>query len=274
MIDDMMSGPGSVSQKIGARPTEGPVPSAPSVVLVTGAAGAIGSATVRLFLDAGFDVVGLDRDPAVASVAAERYAGIQLDLEDDASLARAVDAARPRGRLAHVIGIAGGALPDEPRTQDDPAALEPSVFRASIEANLTTQFLVLRAVVPWLRCTPGIDRSVAFTSSFNALTGLGMPAYSAAKAGLIGLMHALAGPLGAEGIRANVVAPGTVRTPRTERLWVHDPEHFERLEATTMLGRLATPEDVGRTFLALATELTHITGQVIVVDGGQMVKRR
>lgn len=247
--------------------------SEPTVVLVTGAAGAIGSATVRFFLEAGFDVVGLDRDPAVATVAARGYAGIRLDLEDDAALARAIADARPRGRLAHVIGIAGGALPDEPRTQHDPAALDPAVFRASIEANLTTQFLVLRAALPWLRCTSGIDRSVTFTSSFNALTGCGMPAYSAAKAGLIGMMHAISGPLGAEGIRANVVAPGTVRTPRTERLWAHDAGHFEHLEATTVLGRLATPDDVGRTFLALATQLTHVTGQVLVVDGGQMVKR-
>lgn len=246
----------------------------PLVVLVTGAAGAIGSATVRRFVEAEFEVVGLDRDPGVASVAARRYAGLQLDLEDESALARAVDAARARGRLAHVIGIAGGALPDEPRTRDDLEALEPSVFRGSLEANLTTQFLVLHAALPWLRCAPGTDRSVTFTSSFNALAGYGMPAYSAAKAGIIGMMHALTSPLGALGIRVNVVAPGTVRTPRTERIWAHDPDHFEILERTTALGRLATPDDVARTFLALATQLTHVTGQVLVVDGGQMIARR
>ena len=245
----------------------------PIVVLVTGAAGAIGSATVRLFLDAGFDVVGFDREPAVASVATQHYTGIHVDLQDDIALVDAVGSLCSRCRLSHVIAIAGGALPAEPRTEHDPAALDPTLFRSSIEANLTTQFLTLHAALPWLRRNPNVDRSVTFTSSFNALTGCGMPAYSAAKAGLIGLMHALTAPLGAEGIRTNVVAPGTVRTPRTERLWAHDPAHFEHLEATTALGRLATPEDVGRTFLALVTMLTHVTGQVIVVDGGQMVKR-
>jgi NAD(P)-dependent dehydrogenase (short-subunit alcohol dehydrogenase family) len=244
-----------------------------AVVLVTGAAGAIGSATVRLFLDAGFTVVGFDREPTVTSVATRSYTGLCVDVRDASALALAVDTARPLGALAHVVAVAGGALPPEPRTQDDPASIEPHVFRASIEANLTSQFLTLHAALPWLRSNPDADRSVTFTSSFNALTGCGMPGYSAAKAGLIGLMHALTGPLGAEGIRANVVAPGTVRTPRTERLWAHDPEHFGRLEATTALGRLATPEDVGRTFVALATMLTHVTGQVIVVDGGQIVKR-
>jgi 3-oxoacyl-[acyl-carrier protein] reductase len=119
----------------------------------------------------------------------------------------------------------------------------------------------------------GGDRSVTFTSSWNALTGAGMPAYSAAKAGLIGLMHALTGPLGADGIRVNVVAPGTVVTPRTQRIWASDVGHFERLADTTALGRLGAPVDIARTFVALATELTHVTGQVIVVDGGQMVKR-
>jgi NAD(P)-dependent dehydrogenase (short-subunit alcohol dehydrogenase family) len=100
-----------------------------------------------------------------------------------------------------------------------------------------------------------------------------MPAYSAAKAGLVGMMRALTAPLGAEGIRVNVVAPGTVRTPRTERIWSSDPGHFERLERGTALGKLGTPDDVSRVFVALATWLTHVTGQVIVVDGGQMVKR-
>jgi NAD(P)-dependent dehydrogenase (short-subunit alcohol dehydrogenase family) len=245
----------------------------PAVVLVTGAAGAIGSATVRLFLDAGFDVVGFDREPAVASIATGHYTGIRVDLQDDVALVDAVASLCSHGRLSHVVAIAGGALPAEPQTQHDPAALDPHLFRSSIEANLTTQFLTLHAVLPWLRRNPNVDRSVTFTSSFNALTGCGMPAYSAAKAGLIGLMHALTGPLGAEGVRTNVVAPGTVRTPRTERLWAHVPAHFEQLEATTALGRLATPADVARTYVALVTMLTHVTGQVIVVDGGQMVKR-
>ncbi len=243
-----------------------------AVVLVTGAAGAIGSATARLFLDAGFDVVGIDRAASAATGAHPRYTGLRADLSDDAALSAVIAEAERVGPLAHVVGIAGGALPEEARTQEDPAALTPETFRASIEANLTTQFLMLRAVLPWLRGTQDGDRSIAFTSSFNALTGCGMPAYSAAKAGLIGLMHALVGPLGVERIRVNVVAPGTVRTPRTEQLYAHDDGHFEQLEAGAAIG-LARPDDVGRTFLALATLLTRVTGQVIVVDGGQMVKR-
>jgi NAD(P)-dependent dehydrogenase (short-subunit alcohol dehydrogenase family) len=247
---------------------------ASAIALVTGAAGAIGAATVRTFLDEGMHVVGLDRDPRVRSLWPMRaYTGIEVDLGDEEGLERAIAEARRMGRLRHVIGVAGGALPVEPLTQHDPMQLDAGTFRASLEANLATQFLLLRAVLPWLRASPGRDRSITFTSSFNALTGCGMPAYSAAKAGLIGMMHALTTPLGAEGIRVNVVAPGTVTTPRTQAIWNGAEGHFESLEAGTALGRLGTPEDVARAFLALSTLLTHVTGQVLVVDGGQMVVR-
>lgn len=242
------------------------------VVLVTGSAGAIGSATVRRMLDAGYRVAGFDRDDPDGPGDA-RYSSFRVDLTDAAAVTEAVRRASDLGPLSHLIGIAGGALPDEPREQDDPAGLDPETFRESVEANLVTQYRVLHAATDWLRRAAERDRSVTLTSSFNALTGCGMPAYSAAKAGLIGMMHALTGPLGAEGIRINVVAPGTIRTPRTERIWGHVEGHFERLESGTALGRLGTPDDVARVFLALARDLTHVTGQVLVVDGGQMVVR-
>ncbi|MDP9264723.1 MAG: SDR family oxidoreductase [Chloroflexota bacterium] len=244
------------------------------VVLVTGAAGAIGSATVRIFLEAGFAVLGLDRDRSVA-VHERGYRGLVVDLGAQQAVEEAIRIARSAfpGRLAHLVGVAGGALPDDVRTADDPAELDPGAFRASVDANLLTQFIVLRAALPWLREGAGEDRSVTFVSSFNGLSGWGMPAYSAAKAGIIGMMLALTTPLGRESIRVNVVAPGTLRTPRTEALWAGEPGHFEALEATAALGRLGTPDDVARSFLALATLLTHVTGQVLVVDGGQSVKR-
>jgi NAD(P)-dependent dehydrogenase (short-subunit alcohol dehydrogenase family) len=238
-------------------------------VIVTGAAGAIGSATVHAFLSSGFGVVGLDRSPDVHSMNGGAYQGLQVDLQDERGLAQAIEAVRRRGALRHVVSIAGGALPGEPETAQDPFSVDATLFRNSLDANLVTQFLLVKHSLPWLRENDG-DRSVTFTSSFNALTGCGMPAYSAAKAGLIGMMHAVAGELGAEGIRINVVAPGTIRTPRTERLWAHVPDHFEHLEKTSALGRLGRPEDVARTFVALTTLLTHVTGQVLVVDGGQM----
>lgn len=246
----------------------------PATVVVTGAAGAIGAATARAFLDAGFRVVGLDQVAIGATVTGQRYEHHVVDVRDEGAVAAVMAEAAGAGPLRHLVGVAGGALPEEPPTQDDVRLLPSEIFRASVELNLVSQFTVLHAASEWLLASGPEDRSVTFTSSFNALSGQGMPAYSAAKAGLVGMMHALTGPLGAEGVRVNVVAPGTIRTPRTERLWRDKAAHFQRLEASTALGRLGAPEDVADTYLAVATRLRHVTGQVLVVDGGQMTKRR
>lgn len=242
-------------------------------VLITGAAGAIGRATAERFSRSGFTVVGLDRDPAIKAMANGTFFGEQVDISDSAALNDAIQRHQRNGRLRHAISIAGGALPEEPLQQHDPSLLDPKTFECSIRNNLITHFMLLHAVLPWLRQESEHDRSITFTSSFNALSGWGMPAYSAAKAGLLGMMNALVTPLGACNIRTNVVAPGTIRTPRTEKMWQHEPNHFESLERTSALARLGTPDDVADAFFAIATLLTHVTGQVLVVDGGQMVKR-
>lgn len=241
------------------------------LVLVTGAAGALGTAAVRAFLDDGARVLALDR---VAPEDSEHdlVEGVVVDLADAGAHARIAEALGGRP-LRHLVGIAGGALPGEPESQHDPMLLAPELFTRSLQVNLLTQFIALQGALPALRAEGNADRSVILTSSFNALSAQGMPAYSAAKAGLIGMMHALVGPLGRDGIRINVVAPGTIRTPRTDRLWDSDPGHFERLEAGTATGRLGTPEDVAAAYLA-CTRLAHVTGQVLVVDGGQMAIHR
>jgi NAD(P)-dependent dehydrogenase (short-subunit alcohol dehydrogenase family) len=235
------------------------------LAVVTGSAGAIGLATVAALSALGYDVVGLDRAAPPPGAPGRHHL---VDVCDATAISAVVDAERQGGELRHVISIAGGAIPGEPETRDDPTAIGADLFRRSIEVNLTSHFLVLNALLPWLRAGSG-DRSVTFTSSFNALSAQGMPAYSAAKAGLVGLMHALVDPLGRDGVRVNVVAPGTVRTPRTERLWRDSAGHFERLERSTALGRLGTPVDVAEAFVAL-TRLHHVTGHVLVVDGGQL----
>jgi hypothetical protein len=71
----------------------------------------------------------------------------------------------------------------------------------------------------------------------------------------------------------NVLAPGTVRTPRTEHIWAGDPEHSPRLERSSAVGRLATPDDVARSFVALATLLTHVTASVAARPGKAPAER-
>jgi NAD(P)-dependent dehydrogenase (short-subunit alcohol dehydrogenase family) len=232
-------------------------------VLVTGAAGGIGTATVQAFLGAGFDVLGLDRRPAPSQPG---YTHVVLDLLDDAAVHEAVADAGP---LQHVVCIAGGALMPE-KTTDDPAELELEVWRASLDQNLTAAFITLQTTLVGLRQLEG-DRSISFVSSTDALLSCGLPAYAAAKAGLIGLVRALTGPLGAEGIRINAVAPGDIPTERNVAEWGHVDGWYSRMREATALDRLVTADEVAAAFLAIATQLTSLTGQTLVVDGGLTV---
>ena len=242
-------------------------------VVVTGAAGAIGLAVADAFLTRGYQVVGLDVQ-SVVDVRPSSYRHVVADARELDEL-RDVAASLAGARLLHVIGVAGGALPEE-IIATDVDDLDIGVFRRSLDLNLVSQYAMIRAFVPWLRAaasesqpaeTP--DRSITVISSVNALVGMDMPAYSAAKSGLIGMVRVLARMLGPEGIRVNAVAPGTVRTSRTERIWQDDPDHFERLEAQAPLGRLTTSAEVGRAVCGVALDLTATTGQVLVVDAGQ-----
>jgi len=246
-------------------------PSAPPVtaVLVTGAAGGLGSALVAALTDRGDQVVGLDR-AAVSSPPAGLRA-YAVDLLDEAGVEAALaDAAAAGIRLRHVVAIAGGALPEE-KSCVDPALLPLEVFRRSLEQNLTTAWIAVRAALPQLRAGGG-DRSITLTSSTDALAAYGLPAYAAAKAGLLGLVRSLAATLGADGIRINAVAPGDVPTPRNVREWAHVPGWYDRLQEASVLDRLGTPEDLAATYLALI-DLQHVTGQTIIVDGGQTIPR-
>ncbi len=232
-------------------------------VLITGSAGGIGGATVEAFREAGFAVVGLDRNPGPA---ADRYTPVVVDVLDAEALGHALE---PIESLQHVVCVAGGALVAE-KTNWDPAALPVETWRASIDQNLTSAFLTVRAALPALRRADG-DRSISVASSTDALLSTGMAPYAAAKAGLIGMVRALAGPLGGEGIRINAVAPGDVRTPRNAAEWGHIDGWYERMSEATALKRLATTEEVASTFLTLAQNLTAVTGQLVVVDGGLSV---
>jgi NAD(P)-dependent dehydrogenase (short-subunit alcohol dehydrogenase family) len=236
-----------------------------SAVWVTGAAGGLGSALLHALAERGTTVVGIDRAPVTGPVAASYVA----DMLDREAVAAAVADAAGRGLApAHLIAIAGGALPAE-KTCTDPATLPLDVFHASIDQNLTSAWIAIQAALPHLRRQDG-DRSIVLTTSTDALASYGLPAYAAAKAGLIGLVHSLAAGLGPDGIRINAVAPGDVPTPRNVREWGHVPGWYDRLREASVLGRLGTPEDIAAAYLALL-DMRHMTGQVIVVDGGQTV---
>lgn len=248
-------------------------------VVVTGASGAIGSSTAGAFLARGLDVLGLDRRPAPgwasgASSGAGRYRHAVADVTDEPAVRAALAgaAAEAGAPPVHVASIAGGAVPGEVAGGVARGLVDLEVFRASLDANLVSHYGVVRAAAELMTAPggpPPTVGSITLCASFAAFVGLGLPGYGAAKAGLVGLVKALAEPLGRAGVRINAVAPGTVRTPRNEAQW--PAERFERLVRQAPLGRLAEPDDVAAAFVALACDLRHVTGEVLVVDGGQSV---
>lgn len=247
-----------------------------SVVLITGAAGGIGQAAAREFARAGYGVLALDVDAFVLNLGERlgnnRIVGVTADHRDLAGVEAALDQCNMIGSLRHVVLLAGIALPEETQLSGGRELPHPTVFQASVELNLLGHVNVIWAVQRLLFSVDG-DRSITVCSSVNAFQGWGEPAYSTAKAGLIGLVHALTVPYGTRGIRINAVAPGTIDTPNTRAEYVHDPHHFEVMQRGVPLGRLGQPDDVAAVLLALARDMRHVTGQVLTVDGGQTIQR-
>lgn len=181
-------------------------------------------------------------------------------------VARAVDQVRLEGlEVFHLISLAGGALRSEFGTLD---TLTDADIDYSVRLNLTSHIELSRCVLPLLRDSPTSNRTITFVSSINALLSFGLPAYSAAKAGLIGFTRVLASELGNDGIRVNCVAPGTVETDRSRG----EPKDRDCYLKGTILNRFAEPNEVAEAVYCLAEQLTSVTGHTLVTDCGQSIK--
>jgi NAD(P)-dependent dehydrogenase (short-subunit alcohol dehydrogenase family) len=235
-------------------------------VLVTGAAGGIGTAVVEALLQDGYRVIGLDRDESPAGMDVE---WIRHDLLDTEGTERLLSESPLLVGLQHVVGVAGGPL-DEEIGRLDPAEVPANVFGASVELNLVAQYALVRGAAGRIEAeVPSDGASITLFSSINAVRGYGMPGYSAAKAGLLGLVVALALPLGRRGVRINAIMPGTVLTERFKEGYPMSEGLTPRLVEATATGRVTRAEDVARAVAAVIA-LRQMTGQHLVIDGGQL----
>jgi NAD(P)-dependent dehydrogenase (short-subunit alcohol dehydrogenase family) len=229
------------------------------VALVTGAVGAIGAATATAFRDAGYTVVTADRAPG---------ADIEGDLAE-AEVARAAveRAVELHGRLNAVViahGISGRGLGDGPV-----ADCTEEAWDAVLAANLRSVFLVSKFAVPRL-VDAGGGAIVAVGSVLGLVGGdedFATHAYAASKAGLVGLMRAIAVTYARQGVRANVVAPGLIATPMSARAQASERIRARLPELQPLTGDFGRPEDVAEAALYLA-QAAFATGTVLALDGG------
>jgi NAD(P)-dependent dehydrogenase (short-subunit alcohol dehydrogenase family) len=237
--------------------------------VVTGAGGGIGSTTASFFAREGARVVIAELSEESGSAAAQAIQAdggeatfVQADVTDLDSVADLVERADEiLGGIDIWMNNAGDSKTED-LLETDPAA-----WLDDLDLNLTAHFLCSRAVVPIMRRTGG--GSIINISSVNGLWSIGEVGYSAAKAGLISLTKNIAVRYGRDGIRANVICPGTILTPRGAAYWDAKAGSVEKLLRWYPVGRLGKPEDVANLAVYLASdESAFATGAVFVLDGG------
>lgn len=218
-----------------------------TTILITGVGreGQVGEALARAFADAGarLALVDLSADQVEARAAALRAAGAEAhaaacDLTDpaavDAAFARLRDAA---GDAHALVCAAGGFAATGPLDASDPAA-----WHRQLAINLTTAFVATRAALPMLRRTRGAIVYFASAAVLPGATGAGMAAYAAAKSGVLALMRAVAADERAHGVRANAVAPTSIRTAANLAAMGEQESYVTREEVASVVRWLCAPE--------------------------------
>jgi 3-oxoacyl-[acyl-carrier protein] reductase len=227
--------------------------------LVTGASRGIGRAIASELAAGGATVVigyrsGKDEAEALAAELGGRAVAADVSNAEDA--ARLVEEAGDIDILVNNAGLTRDGL--LARMSDDD-------WRTVIDTNLSSVFYTCRAV-----CRPMMKKRAGSIVNISSIVGVhgnwGQTNYAASKAGIIGFTKSLAKELGSRNVRANVVAPGYVKTQLTDVL--HE-EATAAMLTNTPLGRLGEPEDIAGAVRFLCSDAaSFITGEVLLVDGG------
>ncbi len=229
------------------------------LALVTGASKGIGRAIAEELAAAGAEVVigyRTGRDEAESLAAAIGGRAVESDVSDGESARTLVEAAGDIDILVNNAGVTRDGLLARMSDED---------WRTVIDTNLSSVFYTCRAVArPMMKKRGG---AIVNVSSIVGIHGnWGQTNYAASKAGIIGFTKSLARELGSRNVRANVVAPGYVKTQLTDVL---PQEATQTMLDQTPLGRLGDTADVaGAVRFLCSDEASFVTGEVLLVDGG------
>jgi NAD(P)-dependent dehydrogenase (short-subunit alcohol dehydrogenase family) len=232
------------------------------VALVTGAAQGIGRAIALAFAERGALVIATDRTPPLetaSKIGSTGYA-LALDVTEEEQWRSVAAQAENIGDVDIVVNNAG-YFPN--RTIDE---LDLATWRRTLATNLDAHFLSAKYFLPAMR-KRNWGRFVGISSNMVGLAIPGMSHYITTKMGIIGFMRGLANDVASNGITANSVLPGLTNTQATS------PQSEEQKRSTweqQAIKRLGEPEDVvGAVLFLTSDDAAFITGQAIVVDGGQ-----
>lgn len=247
------------------------------VLLVSGAASGIGAATASLFLERGWNVVGIDRDAdglqrvaAMAGGGERRLDVVTGDVTDASTVARAVELAEGScGGLDALFTAAGVLLAKSAEFTSE------AEWSRIMTVNVTGTFLCCKQAIPALRRRGG--GSIVTMGSIYALASTrNMAAYAASKGAILSLTKQLALDLAGDGIRVNCVLAGAIDTPllRTDPAIKKDAATgLEQWARKHPLKRVGTPREVATLVYFLASEdASFITGAAIPVDGGMLAQ--
>ncbi|ORM35852.1 SDR family oxidoreductase [Williamsia sp. 1135] len=246
-------------------------------VLVTGGGSGIGEGIAALLAERGAQVTILGRNAERRGAVAEKLNAAAggssvlahaADITDEDQVANAVAVATARtGRLDGIVACAGGSETIGPITQMDTEA-----WKRTLDLNLNgTMFTIKHGARELVR--GGCGAIVAISSIAASNTHRWFGAYGVTKSGVDHLVALAADELGASNVRVNGIRPGLTRTELVGMI-TQDPALSEDYRVSTPLQRVGEVEDIaGLALFLLGEESTWITGQVINVDGGQMLRR-
>lgn len=238
-------------------------------VVITGSARGIGEATARRFAAEGAGVLIADIDGEAATRTAQairedggRAESVRCDVADNASVQAAIAAAVEAFGTLDVLVNNAYSCSDH---KDDIADETDEAWLHDLDITLVGAVRCARAALPHLAAAPGRRGAIVNIGSVNGLSYFGNHSYSAAKAGLISFTQGLAMRAAPDGVRVNLVAPGTIRTP----VWEGREAVLRAAARAYPLGRVGEPSDIAAAVAFLASaDAAWITGVTLPVEGG------